>query len=185
MAILFLVALVLAWPTFGLSIVAWFVVAAIRGHNRHSKNEQRRSRATLLAPMFNGRYAEFFEALDIPRLYGSVMMEDDADSCGRHIVNYIAHNPEESFVFSQGLMRWRTKGGSQLCDPILAAETETLLDEKAEIHLVSYRAIEALMINNRSLRCFHSIDLGQVVAEIARIELSDKLGGARFEAIGS
>jgi hypothetical protein len=171
-AILFLVALVLAWPTYGLSILVWIVLAVVKANKKQSNIQQRQSRATLLEPLFNERYSEFFNALDVPMVHGYVVTADNAEKCGRHIVNYIAHNPQEGAVFTQGLRKWHTKGDVGPLDPVLAAESETKFDAKGEIHLVSYRAIEALMTNNKSLTCFNAVDFGGVVEERTNLELA-------------
>lgn len=173
MAILFLVALVLAWPTFGLSILAWVALAFFKGKQKRGQIDQRHSRAALLEPLFNGRHAEFFNALDIPRVHGYEVSDDAAATCGRHIVTYIAHNPEEAAAFAQGLMKWQTKGDPRPADPVLAAESENQYGAKGDVHLVSYRAIEALMTNNKSLTCFRSLDYGRVVEERMKLEAAN------------
>lgn len=158
MGILFLVALVLAWPTYGLSVVAWLVVMFLKSQGTVAKSNERRNRKIFIEPLFTGRFADFFNALDIPRIPGRTISDADAHQCGRHIMNYIAHNSGEGVLFMQGLEKWRTKGDDRPCHPVTAATDERRLKAKGEIHLVSYRAIDALMTNNPNLRCFDSIN---------------------------
>ena len=128
MGILFLIALLLAWPTFGLSILAWAGFAVIRGINRVNKKveaiDRRRDVASAIDPIFGGKYEEFFLALDIPKRPGQHFSSMNATQAGRHIMNYLAHNPTELTIFIQGLARWKTKGSDALCDPVTAADCE-------------------------------------------------------------
>jgi hypothetical protein len=175
MALLFLLALVLAWPTFGLSILAWLALAFFKSKTKVDAIAERENRKALVEPIFGGRFADFFRALDMPILYDHRMDEATAHQCGRHIMNYLAHNPQEGALFMQGLKKWATKGSNQLCDPVTAAEAERSYDAKGEIHLVSYRAVEALMTNNKGLACFHSIDFGKLVTQRTMLDLRSAL----------
>jgi hypothetical protein len=173
--ILFLVALLLAWPTYGLSIVAWIAVIVLRGIS-HGKArvdaiDRREERKLLIEPLFGGEFAEFFMALDLPILIDVPIDREAAHQCGRHVMNYIAHNATEGALFIQGLKNWGTKGGNPLADPVIAAASERKFDAKGEVHLVSYRAIEAIMTNNRNLRCFHAIDYGKIVQYRSTMEM--------------
>lgn len=167
MGILFVVALILAWPTFGLSIVAWFALQAIKKKVASSAQDELRSS---IEPLFNNKFAEFFMALDIPSYEWEKISSEDAHQCGRHIVNYICHNPSEANLFFRGVSRWRGSAADNLPSPVTAADSEKKLNKKAEVHMVSYRAIEALMTNNK-LRCFASIDLASVIERKAVLEL--------------
>ena len=170
MGLLFILALVLAWTTFGLSILAWLVLAFFKSKRKVDAIDERNNRKALIEPIFGGRFSEFFKALDMPILHGFHVGEADAHQCGRHIMNYLAHNPQEGAIFLQGLKKWQTKGSYQLCDPVTAAESERTYDVKAEIHLVSYRAVEALMTNNKNLQCFGSINFGKLVEQRMMLE---------------
>jgi hypothetical protein len=173
--ILFLLALLLAWPTYGLSIVAWIGLVVLKGISngkaRVDAIDRREERKLVIEPLFAGKFAEFFRALDIPMLIGLRVDQEAAHQCGRHIMNYIAHNPTEGALFIEGLKKWHTKGGSPLADPVVAADSERKFDAKGEIHLVSYRAIEALMTNNKNLRCFQPVDYGKIVQYRSTMEM--------------
>jgi hypothetical protein len=175
MELLFLLALLLAWPTYGLSIIAWIALLILRGilqaRARIEAIDRREEDKLLIEPLFAGKFAEFFRALDIPMLIGLRIDQEAAHQCGRHIMNYIAHNPTESALFIQGLKKWHTKGGGPLADPVIAADCERKFNEKGEIHLVSYRAIEALMTNNKELRCFYPIDYRKIVQHRITMEM--------------
>jgi hypothetical protein len=171
MALLFLVALVLAWPTYGLSVVAWFGLVIFNSSENEKRRSHRDGRKVLLEPLFGGQFAEFFAALDIPVLNGSDVNEADADKCGRHIMTYLAHNPEEGATFMKGLERWKAEGSHQLCHPVAAALAETVSNAKCEVHLVSYRAIESLMANNTQLRCFKAVDFDKLASYRRTTEL--------------
>lgn len=156
--ILFIVAVLFAIPTYGVSLIAWFVLALLRAQGRAGRSDERENRKVYIEPLFTGRFAEFFRALDMPFIIGETIDHNDAHKCGRHIMNYIAHNSEEGAVFMRGLDKWRTKGDYSPCHPIVAANEERALNCKGEIHLVAYRAVEAIITNNPNLPCFRSID---------------------------
>lgn len=158
MGILFIVAVLFAIPTYGVSLAVWCGVAVMRAKSQVHQSTERESRRVFVEPLFTGQFAEFFQALDMPLVPGGTVDHADAHKCGRHIMNYLAHNPEEGVVFMRGLNKWRTKGEYSPCHPVIAASDERTLNCKGEIHLVAYRAVEAVMVNNPGLSCFRSID---------------------------
>jgi hypothetical protein len=170
---LFILALILAWPTFGLSILFWLVLAFIQSKGRAKKMEAMRESKTILDPLFDGRFDDFFLSLDLPLNNGVTISREEAGKCGRHIVNFIAYNPEETELFIRGLKRWRggarARSDSTLCDPIQAAKTEVLL-EKAEVHLSAYRAMEAISLNNKNLSSFQKLSIPLLRERITVIE---------------
>ena len=167
MKILFLIALFLAWPTFGISIIIWFILLFLNAKENVKAIERREHNLQVIEPLFEGRFVEFFMALDIP-IYGwEKITNEDAYQCGRHIMSYIAHNPEEAVILVQGLEK---KQLEYPCDLITAAEDERDLNAKGEIHIVTYRAIEALITQNK-IKCFEKIDLAGVLERQARLEI--------------
>ena len=171
----FLAALVLAWPTYGLSILAWLALCGIRGFRRGEKANEREARKVFIEPLFADRFAEFFRALDIPMNLGMRCDNQAAYRCGRLIMGYLAHNPDEGGLFMRGLRKWRTKGTNQLGDPVESAESERKYNAKGEIHLVAYRAIEALMTNNPALPCFQAVDYHRLVTYRIQAEALETL----------
>lgn len=170
MFLLFLIALVLTWPTFGISIIAWIILFLFKAKKNADKMDRRMQFLPIIEPLFQSRYSDFFMALDIPLVSGYSISEADAERCGRLIMNYLAHNPEEAAIFVKGLDKWKTVGSNSLCDPVTAAQSEKMYDAKGEIHLTSYRAIEALMTNNKNLKCFGSINYGKIIQYRTMIE---------------
>lgn len=170
MGILFIIALLLAWPTFGLSIVAWFALLFFKAKGKVNRIEEREKVKEVIEPLFGGRFSEFFLALDMPIYDWEEMSEAEAHQCGRHIMNYIAHNPTETSEFIRGLQKWKTKRAPNLCDPITAAQDENRYNAKGEIHAVSYRAVEALMTNN-SMPCFKKVDFAGVLEKKAMLDI--------------
>ena len=170
MEILFIIALVLIWPTKGFSFLAWISLFIILERNKNKKIKNREMMKIVIEPLFNGQFSEFFFALDVPIYSGIQITQEEAYKCGRHIMNYIAHNSSETTLFVQGLQKWKTKGSLHLCDPVTAAREEKSINIKGEIHIVSYRAIEALMKNN-NLKCFEKIDFARILEYIFIIDL--------------
>ncbi|OWQ98388.1 hypothetical protein [Sphingopyxis witflariensis] len=176
MAILFLVALLLAWPTFGISILLWLGLVFVQTKPKIEKIDRAKEVASVIHPLFTGRHADFYRALDVPLVFQPRDQQRDAVQAGQHIVNYLAYNPEEAAIFMQGLAKWKDKGSAGLCHPVAAAEFERDFEAKREIHLTSYRAIQALMANNPSLHCFRNVDFSKLSTEIAAIEFKISSG---------
>ena len=170
MGILFLVALVLIWPTYGLSILAWLIFAFLRGQAEKGKVEHRKEIAGEISGLIHGQYAKFFLALDMPFWIDSEISQAEADQCGRHIVNYIGHNSQEYAVFVKGLLKWKTKGSFNF-EPIIAAQSEKDYKCFAEIHAVCDRPIVALMANNKNLKCFGKVNLPELMSKLSDIEM--------------
>lgn len=159
MVLLFLLALLLAWPTFGLSLIAWFAWFYLRAKNETDKVTARQEIQPLLEAVFTNRHAEFFNALEIPIKPSTVGISPaDAHQCGRHIMNYIGHNRDELQVFLEGLKRWAKEDG-QICHPADAALIERRLGGEGDVYRVSLRAVDAIVSRNPQLPCFKSIDL--------------------------
>ncbi|MFJ2446773.1 hypothetical protein [Pseudomonas sp. NPDC087626] len=175
MGLLFIFAVLLAWPTYGLSILLWFGLAVARGAFKRFAIRRREQARNLLMPLFPEDLGFFFSALDVPLVNGYHLTEEELRECGSHFVNYLSHNPSEAALFIKGLERWRTKGEVNLCNPVNAALDENHLEAKREIHLTAYRAIEALMTNNKNLKCFRKIDFGRVLEYRQRIEIEGLL----------
>lgn len=178
MPILFIVALVLAWPTFGLSLLCWVVCYFLFGRKTTKANIPEKDLASIEA-VFRQEYAVFFKTLDVPYLQGHTITHVEAERCGRHIKNYIAGNPSEARLFFEGLAKWGTKGGEVYSSPVTAAGEELKYNVKENVHGVSYRAIEALMTNNPGLGCFKSVNLPMISQYVDAMEI----GAAPAQAI--
>ena len=169
MGILFVVALLLAWPTFGLSILVWIVLLAVQTKGKVNKVEQRHERKGFIEPLFANQYAEFYYAL--LGKYASQRKPDYpiAHQGGRLIMNYIAHNPEEAALFMKGLQRIPNSR------PGLATALEAVEYEKAQgdmryIHLVAYNGIQTMKKQNPDLRCFDKFSEIELCAYILQID---------------
>ncbi|RYY22411.1 MAG: hypothetical protein EOP62_23250 [Sphingomonadales bacterium] len=158
MGILFVVALVLAVPTFGLSLVAWAVVALMKAKGKRARRDNATAK---LEPVFAGEFADFVLSLDVPLREGQELTEAEAHQCGRHIMKYLANNPSEEVVFKRGVNKWKIGSAVGDWSPALAAGNEAARGGRGDVHAVSYRAIEALMTNN-TLGCFSKVDLPEV-----------------------
>lgn len=170
MGLLLVVALVLAWPTFGLSLVAWcllvwFSAAAKAANKKHI--DQRRAVMDLAV---RGRDAEFFLALDMPLKRRAELTPAEAEQCGRHVLNYVAHNSEETALLMRGVEKHSLRNGGAPFDAIAAAANETWATVKAEMHLVAYRGIVAVSTNNPNLQCFSKIEITTLRHRIRDIE---------------
>ncbi len=166
---LFILALVFVIPSFGLSLVAWFALAWFNARQKVAGIHRREEMKTVVEPLFGGQFAEFFLALDVPTMFEEFTPEE-ARQCGRHIMNYVAHNPSETAMFMKGLERHRTRTGDKALDPVGAARDEYHRNAKAEIHLTSYRAIIAITTNNSSVGPFRKAHLAAVAMNVNALE---------------
>lgn len=166
---LFILALVFAIPTFGLSLLAWFVLQWFNTKQKVTGITRRQEMKTVIEPLFRGEFAEFFLALDVPTLFEEFTPEE-ARQCGRHIMNYLAHNPSETAIFMKGLEKHRDRIGGLALDPIGAAQEETTRNSKGEIHLTSYRAITAITTNNSSVGSFRKANLAAIAMNVTALE---------------
>jgi hypothetical protein len=136
--------------------------------NKAAEAEQKENRAALFESVLQSRYAEFFYALDIPRVHAQVVSKEDATKCGRLIMNYIVHNPEESKAFARALL---IDGDPRLRDPVWVATHEAKAGGTGPVHQLTYRAIETLVSNNTSLFCFGAVDCMAVMGKRALMEM--------------
>ena len=172
MILLLVVALILAWPTYGLSLVAWFVLSLIRVAARRAAIERRKDLRAQLEPLFEQRFDEFFLALDVPMRSKYEVTNQEATQCGRHILNYLAHNPGEAALFLKGVEKEARRFGGKQPDPVLAARREVFNGAKAEMHLSCGRAIVAVATHNPSLQCFRNVHLDLLQRDLKKIEAS-------------
>lgn len=167
MPLLLILALILAWPTFGLSLVAWVAFAVLQAKKKQESIVRREEAKTVFEPLFREQFAAFFLALDPPTKFRQKLTEAEAHQCGRHLMNFVAHNPGETRTFMAALAQQAKRSSSGLLDPIAAAKERNL-------DLLCYRAVLALMANNHDLQCFSKIDSSKVSAEATNIEASLK-----------
>ena len=124
MILLLILALLLAWPTYGISLILWFALLFVRSQEKTHKINARCEKLVLFEPLFTNRQADFFEALEVPLKPAiGTISHNDAHQCGRHIMNYIAHNQSELQRFVDGLMRWPRDDG-QMCHPVTVLNIE-------------------------------------------------------------
>lgn len=165
MNILFIVALLLAWPTYGMSIILWIIIFFLKPITAADKIKMRHKIAPELELLFDNRHSEFYDALDIP-LKSEI---DDSHQFVTYIINYIAQNPDELHTFINGMKRWTRRDGS-LCHPSIVVRIEKRMGDRHGVYEVSIRAIDCLVRNNPSIQLFQSVDIDRI-----RISNSDIL----------
>jgi len=170
-SLFFIVALLLAWPTLGLSLLAWIGWIFWIGWNRARKSENSEILTARLEPVFDDDYALFANNLSLPYhdhvsideiLQGDLRSNQDLHQIGRLIMKYLSNNPREADRFMVALEVHGTASAGNLTAPHEALDWE-FQDKRRDgpLKLVSLRAVEALMTNN-DLRCFRSVDLTAV-----------------------
>lgn len=168
MQILFIVALILLIPTYGLSLIIWFIIAFLKAKRKAGRVNVRKVNSVIIHPMFNGDFASFYKSLKLP--YLTNITSAYAESCGRHIANYISQNENEASLFLRGIEIWRLKGSSQFPSAAESALYEKNGGALGLVHLVSFRAIDYISSAN-NLACFEHVNKSALKYEISVLEL--------------
>lgn len=177
MTILFILAILLAIPTSGLSILAWivwfFLAARNKAKDRVSGLNHMRATRSVVEPLVGGDKAEFYQSLDIPKTYAEKRSEPHDSQCGQHILNFISHNPDLTQAFMEALKLHRLKGSASLPTAIEAIEFERGW-QGGPIHHICYFAIATLTSQNR-LPCFDDVDIVSMTEKM--YEIADNFPG--------
>lgn len=191
--LLFLLAVFLAWPTFGISFLAFFGWIAWSGYSRAKNAEKREAFSLLLKPIFEYEhilgerapedgYSYFIDELGLPFKNGCSSDANDSyptiaqkKTCGRLVMQFLAHNPREAATFVKAVRKIDSAGDSELGEVLMYESSDALKLNyeyySSDIRLVCFRAIQALMTNN-NLACFEWCDLERV-SEMVK-EMSDR-----------
>ncbi len=119
----------------GLFLIVAAIVAFLfyRSYSKFVRQQSvRAARGELIEKMFGDEFGEFFLELEVPLKDGVRVSPDDAKACGRHIMLYLAHNPDEAGRFIEA-----TRGAS----PLEAASYERMGETIEGVRLVGFRAI--------------------------------------------
>lgn len=171
MLILFLLAVLLAIPTSGLSIIAWVVWFVIAARNKAKERvaglDGIRATRSVMEPLVGGSWADFYRALDIPKVAHKPGNAAYDERCGQHILNFISHNHHVTEAFMNALKLHRMKG-----NPALPTAIEALGYERewqgGPMHHICYLAVTTLTSQN-SLHCFDDVDMIAVRREMLKI----------------
>lgn len=185
MTLLFLIALILAIPTYGLSILAWvvwfFLAARKNARDRFTDMANMRATRSVVEPLVGGTRSEFYQALDIPKNtpkrysigdpYVLQELEGKGETreseCGQHILNFISHNPDITNAFMEALKFHRLKGSASLPTAIEAIELERD-QEGGPMHHICYFSIATITSQN-NLRCFDNINIESMEKKMLQI----------------
>jgi hypothetical protein len=169
--LLFVLAVFLAWPTFGLSFLVLLGWIAWTGYSRARNAENRNTISLELEPIFDSDetgdgYHNLILSLNLPTKDKNGSLTDhqlsNLKKCGRLIMLYFAQNPREAKIFLEA---------RKIIDPdefVSAGELLQWEDQEhrsfiwgyhsSDLRLVCFRAVKALMTNN-DLPCFELFDL--------------------------
>lgn len=171
MTLLFLVAVLLAIPTYGLSLLAWIVWFVLAARNnakdRITGLDHMRATRSVIEPLVGGTRSAFYQALDIPKIYSGTRIESRDSQCGHHILNFISHNSELTRAFMEALKLHRLKGSASLPTAIESIEFERSW-QGGPMHHICYFAIATLTSQN-SLPCFDDVDMASVTEKMLQI----------------
>lgn len=172
MTLLFLLAVLLAIPTYGLSLLAWFVWAFLAARNntkdKITKLDHMRATRSVVEPLVGGTTAEFYQALDVPNVLFDTGSEARDAQCGQHILNFISHNPDLVQAFMEALKLQQLKGSPSLPTAIETIEFERSWDDGGPMHFLCYFSIGTLTSQNR-LPCFDDVDTASMAKKMILI----------------
>lgn len=188
--LLFILAVFLAWPTFGLSFLVLLGWISWVGYSRARKAEKRKVNSVLLEAIFerdptDQGYKRFILALDLP-VQGEARNFPDPQlkQCGRLVMLYFAHNPGEAKIFIEAL---NALDPDKLVSPaeLLQLENEEHQSfiwgfHSRDLRLVCFRAVEALMTNN-DLPCFEPYDLKEISEQVTDMSMEQKRASKRAD----
>ena len=171
MTLLFLLAVLLAIPSSGLSIVAWVVWFFLSARKNVKEkgtglDHMRATRATI-EPLVGGTWSDFYQALDIPKNSKKSSFEANDTRCGQHILNFISHNPHITQAFMNALKLHRVKG-----NPSPTTAIDSIRFERdwqgGPVHYICYLAISTLTSQN-NMPCFDDVDMVAVRRKMLQI----------------
>lgn len=134
-------------------LIAFVVFKMMKGQKRHAVRESSRS---VLEPLFNDKYAEFFILLEVPLLPDVMVTRQEAYLCGRHIMVYLADNPDEAKLFLSSVLRY-----PESVDVVESAYHEVMAEHIQEVRLTAYRSI-AFIMSKYKHPFFQKVDLEEV-----------------------
>jgi hypothetical protein len=141
-----------------------FCVVAFLVYRSFSRTSQRLAvndaSKNLLEPLFNNKFDDFFLSLNVPLKHGVAISNEDAYTCGRLVMVYLSHNPEDAKAFVESL-----DGNS----PEEALSYELMLEHDQSIRTIGFRAISTIT-SRYSHRCFSGIDVDRVNNKLFELE---------------
>ena len=177
--LLFLLALFLAWPTFGLSFLGFFGWIAWTGYSRGNMVHKREALSLLLEPMFDRNveggqgYVRLIESLRLPWRREDAydgFPEAEYRQCGRLVMLFLANNPPEAAAFIKAM---REIDPTDFSAPHETLDYEEQNRQGNDLRLICYRAVEALMTNN-DLPCFAGFDLAEISRRVTEMTKEQK-----------
>jgi hypothetical protein len=115
---------------------------------------------SILEPLFKDKFDDFFLNLNVPLKPGLAMSKEDAFSCGRHVMVYLSHNPDDAKSFVQHL-----DGNS----PDEALSYELMLEHDQYIRTIGFRAV-SVITHRYNHRCFSAIDINRLNGKLDELE---------------
>jgi|TARA_R100000935_G_scaffold58859_1_gene98699 hypothetical protein len=192
---LFVLAVFLAWPTFGLSFLVLLGWVAWTGYSRGKNAEKREHMSLLLEPLFareheqSSPYSNFIGQLELPikdEFQNLILTSAQLEQCGRLVTQYFAHNPREATAFVNTLHSvdpWDdlSPGDALGCE---SQEHSSFIwgHHSSDLRLVCFRAVKALMTNN-DLSCFEPFDLDGISAQLEKMSKEQKAVAKRHASI--
>lgn len=171
MTLLFLLALLLAIPTYGLSLLAWlvwfFLAARNNAKDKITGLDHMRATRSVVEPLVGGTRSDFYQALGIPKISKGTSSESRDSQCGQHILNFISHNPDLTQAFMDALKLHRLKGSASLPTAIDSIKFERSW-QGGPMHHICYFAIATLTSQN-NLPCFDDVDIALVKEKMLQI----------------
>ena len=160
-------------------VLAFFIFKFFKNSARR---QVRDSAKNVLEPIFNEKYAEFYYELDVPLLPNTQLTHQDACTCGRHVMIYLADNPDEAKLFLSGLQDF--SGDGPPSPPDEAASYERMGEHYNNVRLPAYRGI-AYIVEHYNHAFFKNVDMPRLKNLVKTAEESPGALIIRSAGIGS
>jgi hypothetical protein len=138
---------------FFLLVVALVAFLLYRSYVKFAREHAvREARKEVIERLFGDEFGEFFLELEVPLKDGVRVSPEDAKACGRHIMLYLVHNPDEANRFIEAM-----HGAT----PLEAASYESMAETIEGVRLVGFRAISHICASYQH-SFFSGVDVDRV-----------------------
>jgi hypothetical protein len=177
-----ILALILAWPTFGLSLVAWLVYVSL---STKAKGAKLNNLDDQIARFKKRYFAADSQASFVRILAGTTrdfghddLTDDDMMNLGNIMVRFIVTHPEMTTRFERIISRYEAlpqfgpRPAYGCAMQAIAIEREMTGSIGGSLHKLCYEVLQVLCTNNPEHRIMRKIDVEYVECNLGVIDMS-------------
>lgn len=178
----FLLALLLAWPTFGLSLAVWLAFAWMRAKGAgYAKNSLDDGVEQFKRKYFaGGSQADFMRVLagDQESYALTVLNDEEMMTLANIMIRYMATHPDMRMKFEAIVSRYESLRAFGPPSPACGRAVQAITLERSinvdggALHYLCYQIIQTLRINNPDHSLLRRIDLEELDCEVDTLQMS-------------